>query len=556
METTLIPHLLRKDLRHVRVLLGVWLFLLVTQATVISIGFQTGHNQFIWQIVYTLMAFGLPLMQGLVAMVLVTLLIQDEPLVGTTAFWFTRPISRGTLLAGKVTFVTCFLILPPLIVEAVMFAINGVEPRDILLMMPEILFTSLAIIVFSGALATITKNFGQFIIWLVIVWIAMMVTNGVVQFSRMMADGTYFTNPANLTLLYSQSLAAGVVQVVGGIVIILNQYLTRKRKVSIGLLVAVLIAQSAVQLFWRHDFFKKTVVAANQEVFSSESTKVFLKPDSITSSDAINFGRSSAPETSISGRLILQDVPAGYQLDLTNIQSIMTFPDGSTLKSSPILVLPALSRNTWWAKPLSDVLDQAHIVNGDEANSLYNQIFQLPTEEYQKRKGTDGTLKMSLEMEARKLLVIGRIPLQAGAKIEEGSRRIEIGQILHQADGCRILMHEQKLNFWWDRMPATQFSPWGDDTGIYLLFNREMNQAVLPDQSYQFDMASTLLKATSRLINRSFFIQFTGEKHGRQAFPIDAKWLEGAQLVRIEGEVAGSLKRTVIIPDFRLSAKK
>lgn len=68
MEAALIPHLIRKDIRHIWILVLVWLLLLVAQAVALSVGFQTGPGagQFLWQTAYAIMTFSLPLMQGLV----------------------------------------------------------------------------------------------------------------------------------------------------------------------------------------------------------------------------------------------------------------------------------------------------------------------------------------------------------------------------------------------------------------------------------------------------------------------------------------------------------
>lgn len=73
---------------------------------------------------------------GLQALLVVTIsaqLVQADPLVGTTAFWRTRPIARGLLLAAKAGFALVFVVLLPGVAALFIARTNGLMWNDALL---------------------------------------------------------------------------------------------------------------------------------------------------------------------------------------------------------------------------------------------------------------------------------------------------------------------------------------------------------------------------------------------------------------------------------------
>ena len=119
---------------------------------------------------YKLVAMVLPLLQFLLLVLIVPLLVHEEPLVGTTAAWFTRPLSRGTLLASKAAFVTVVLVLAPLAAELVALRANDASARELGLAAAEIALTQWGVVAALGALAALTPNFARFMTWGAVVW--------------------------------------------------------------------------------------------------------------------------------------------------------------------------------------------------------------------------------------------------------------------------------------------------------------------------------------------------------------------------------------------------
>src|SRR5271163_584738 len=98
----LVAHLLKKDLRRARPLVAVWILLLVVQAGFAAASARPGD--LVTHAFYAVIEYVTPVLQILLLAVLLPFVIQEEPVVGTTAFWFTRPLTGSVLLRAKALF--------------------------------------------------------------------------------------------------------------------------------------------------------------------------------------------------------------------------------------------------------------------------------------------------------------------------------------------------------------------------------------------------------------------------------------------------------------------
>ena len=122
-------HIARKDLRHARLILGIWyptLILAVSLDTKIEL--FLGELGSIWEVPTQSrdeLELGLVVLIGLLVVSLdlllraaiVSKLVHCDSAVGSTAFWLSRPVSGGTLLAGKAILILLTMVLPPIVVQ-------------------------------------------------------------------------------------------------------------------------------------------------------------------------------------------------------------------------------------------------------------------------------------------------------------------------------------------------------------------------------------------------------------------------------------------------------
>ncbi|HXS98806.1 MAG TPA: hypothetical protein VN736_29625 [Candidatus Limnocylindrales bacterium] len=100
-----------------------------------------------------------PLLATLACWNLVIALMQQESLVGETAYWLTRPFKRREIAAAKALAILLLINVPLLICELLVFADNGIEPGRFLsaLLWKQVLFTVLFVLP-AVAIACVTRN--------------------------------------------------------------------------------------------------------------------------------------------------------------------------------------------------------------------------------------------------------------------------------------------------------------------------------------------------------------------------------------------------------------
>lgn len=126
---SLILHLVRKDFRRARVLLGIWcpiLILSVVLDTKIELFLDgRGPAQDVGTPSSAELDFAVVVLAGLMVIFLdllmraaiVSKLVHDDATVGSTAFWLSRPITGGTLLASKAILLALSMIPAAIVVQ-------------------------------------------------------------------------------------------------------------------------------------------------------------------------------------------------------------------------------------------------------------------------------------------------------------------------------------------------------------------------------------------------------------------------------------------------------
>lgn len=222
----LVIHQFKKDILRTRVVLALWLLLIVIQLVLASWVPKPGDT--LMQGFSTALSGLLAAFNYLLLLVLVPLLVHQEPLVGTTAFWFTRPISRGTLLTSKALFVFV-LVAVPILSQCILFLVNGVTVHDVALAVPELLLSQLAWISIIAMLAVLTPNFSRFAITGAIILVVFYLGLFILQMVLLARNPQSFTNTV-ISLTSSRGLVSSAVIIGFGGAVVYLQYLTRRLK--------------------------------------------------------------------------------------------------------------------------------------------------------------------------------------------------------------------------------------------------------------------------------------------------------------------------------------
>ena len=109
------PFLFQKDLNRLKGLLWVWGVFMFMELVTGVIGASLIAQNIAWDAYVSYLVKVIRWADVFLSLLIIPLLIHDDSLVGTTAFWATRPISKKGLLLTKTSFIGIFLILLPLL---------------------------------------------------------------------------------------------------------------------------------------------------------------------------------------------------------------------------------------------------------------------------------------------------------------------------------------------------------------------------------------------------------------------------------------------------------
>lgn len=538
-------HILRKDVFHLRGLLTGWFLLLIAQSSLIGFGLTTGANDYFWQIAYSFLALGIPLAQGLLVMVLVPLLVHAEPLVGTTAYWFTRPIARQTLLGSKIAFVCLLLVVPNFVLQCLVLAVNRIPAEDIFSLVPEILIQQLGTLLFFAGFAVLTSGFASYALWVVVTVVLTSVLAFVAQMVVMwQSSETFFETVQNPTLLASRTCASGIFQILGGFAVVIHQYLTRETKRSVFQWVGVLVIASLISIAWPWDFLASPKVEASQEIIPADSVVVTL--EQVSGADAFQLFSSNAPQKELNMRVRLGDVPPGVQLEIGKVTGSLQFESASLEVNTNG---PGIFGGSWfWPAAAQHALGGIPILNARaDGETAATTLLNLPEDQFFAISKETGTLNLNLELVAFRYVQAGAVPLESGQQIVTAESRVEIGSVLKNTAGCTLILRERRLNRWGGM--TQESSPGSSSTQrIYFLVNRKENLAILPKDNFNADVFGAFQTA-NLLINRNFNLSFDKKELGERV-DLSSDWLKDAELVVLDRLDIGTLERPLDVPEF------
>jgi ABC-type transport system involved in multi-copper enzyme maturation permease subunit len=546
----IVYHILRKDLRRVRVPLAVWLVLVALSFALIGSAIKPRDSEV--QAFFLMLSYLVPLLQTVMLIVIIPLVIQEEPLAGTTAFWLTRPISRGTLLASKMIFILLVLVLPPFAAEMIVLGANGASAHYLALAVPEILIGNLTLITVVALISVVTTNFGRFAIFggvlvisaclleFAIFWI------GIFSHSFMGATASDSSHPVEymFSLMATRWMVGEVLMIAAAAALIVHQYLKRWTTLTILLGVASLFVVFMVANAWGWNFLMPRMAMAPDTVFKSDAIKAVLTGKFDVSENPSLQG-TEGPTRSVSAEVALSGVPDGYVVADEDTQCVPTLANGGNLDTG----------NTFFFRPggikqyppdyqaLVTALGGIPIINTADGPGVggngprHIALFEWGADSYLRYAKTPLKFTATIHFAAAKYLQTAEIPLKEGARYEYGPERAVITSLLHEPDGLDIAIRVSRFNLLFDldsnhsRYDQIQSMQSHEATVVYLLLNRKRREAIAESP---FGTDLNMPAASGRLINRPIRISFTPRGGKSGSFPLTQDWLADATLVRME----------------------
>ncbi len=226
-------HIVKKDLRALRLPLGLWLLTIVAKlaiGVVLLTSDTTAGSE--W---FLRMDASAKILAGLecVSFVLVAAIIQEDMLVGTTAFWKTRPISGARLLCAKLAGIALVFLVAPIMVTLPWWLGCHYGMHEIAWAAQETLVVH-AIFVLLGLLwSGVTDGFARFLAWTLVTLFAIPTMTMTLMYY---ATGRGHHGGPSSDVMISRIAIAIAVGVVAIGVVVVHQFLTRRTARSIGII--------------------------------------------------------------------------------------------------------------------------------------------------------------------------------------------------------------------------------------------------------------------------------------------------------------------------------
>jgi hypothetical protein len=566
---SLVLHVLGKDVRRFRVLLALWVIpLLITLLHAWPGGLARAASggagwAFIW-----ISSFIAPILLWLLLLAMIPLVIHEEPTVGSTAFWLTRPLSGRTVLLAKAAFIGGFLVLTLSAVEVAILWLERIPPLGLGLAAVDIVAAWLVTTMYLVVLAVLTQTFARFAITgailVVSYWLTASLLLGILFAST---RGRYHGLVLDSTLVASRDLVAwALVLVVGGLVVT-GQYVTRRTVWARAAALVALLGIAMVGHVWHWDFLGRRAPAAVSASLAG-SLAVTLAPDSLSVSERRS-AYGDRVKRAVFGRLLFSGVPPGYvahpegvsgslQLGPTRVGVDIHYSMDRLLE--PTVPGRSLGFRGWSPEGVQSLLGDVRLVGLEPSRFGLVGLADLDDEVYTRQRAGAGRYSVTVHYGLKAYHLSGQVPLETGARLAWSTGHVEVTGVAPRSDGVEVTLRETDVDVAWRKERYSQlafesFLPWGrgvfDDQSrhvIYILRRAEQKTAMWPGVGSSVDLDVEPRVLASHL--RRFPVRLHYPTRAS-----DARSLAGADLVRIEARDLGVFSTNLRVEAFQLPSQ-
>lgn len=532
----LVMHIFKKDFRRLRGLMLLWILLLAAQLGLSVSGLEVSTGSMAWEVAFRALGQLIPWLQMLVAFLLVPLVIQSEPLVGATAYWYTRPITSRQLLVAKGMFCLGILVLLPAIAELIVLAANQATIRQLGLALAEILMERSFNLFILAALAALTPNFMRFVLFSVLICVLYILSHYAISIAFVFIDPLALAARfSDTSLALSRIIAAKVLVIAGCGVALVQQYLRRTMPVSALIVAASLLAYMGLPYAWSLDFMRPSDPEKLAGHYDASGARFLLQDGKLSVSDQFRMNRNKeSRQKRIQGFLAAEGALPGYELRPSIEDGTFTFEDGfkAHLPKSQF----KLDVNSWNKASLQHVMGDFRAPESIFQRFNMEDIFTLSEDDYKARLSQRGRLDAKLDVDVYRYEVTGSTPLKEGGQIRVGTEQSVIMNILEEEDNFGVILRERSLNLQFDRSKhSSSFLSPRNRNVLYVLRNNDRREFLIPEIDFASGFGGSLGFRSKKLLNmESFRLDYILNLRGMDDTQLYKEWLAGAELVRIE----------------------
>jgi hypothetical protein len=536
----LIRHLVWHDLRSQRLVLLAFLLFVLVDAWLVSVPVSSPR----------LSARLPPVLNGLRIILLVLaagMIVQQDSLVGSTAFWRTRPISRATLLASKSLTLFVALIALPGFVTWLVWAKLGLYAGDAAVVAAAIMVEHAVVVLLTAMAAVVTPSLTYLIVAGVAGGTMVSVINGVLL-------------PALLTTWpfvgqslqgYRPALYLGTLFALG-VPAVSYQYLRMKEWHTAAFVAVALLAATVVTRFWPAAE-PVPYPPVDPHVVNPQAVTVTVVPESLRRSESNTRAAGAVrQDVSYEGGLVAEGQPPGVMLWMDRIESRLLLRDrtvSSYFGRHSLLLPPAVTPAT---HPLylafNAALWPARLPAPRPGTMLGRRasvkLAMLPVDMDKAYAGQRALLTADVTLLATQSRVTGSAAVVAGARVRRAGSVLEV--LSASSDG-RAIFTRLRIALIEQTFAGRDFRVLRGIAGRFLLRNVKLGQAFeVSDRptrhSSRAQSGLGISGVSARIVLMD--VEFKAPE-GQDPIALDAAWLADAEIVTVDDHALGTFTRPI-----------
>lgn len=551
-------HIVHKDIRRLRWVLALWVAVLAARVTLSLNGAAVAGDSLGSGLFMRELSGAIATVEWLLMALIVARLVHEEPLVGFTAFWLTRPYDIGRLIRAKLLVAMAMLVGMPLIADVAAMSVLEAGPPALVragsTLAVGYVTTALSLMV----IATLTPSFGVFTLTILGIAVgASMVLASIVGIATLWADAPSDYTPPGVPDATPGTVML-VVYVCAALAVIIYQYRYRRWRMAAGLAVTGVAAAIVVPLLWPWPFARGE--EARPGAWTAGAAAAHDPSWGTLLSDVERFGRGPA-RRHVNARVTLSGMPPEVMMQSIGVRSRLQFEDGTAIESS---------QRGGFGSSFTTAAAQAALAGVEVLNPLeafdqreaWTPMVTLTEEEFASYRGRPGRLDANVDFHLTRTREVGVLPLMPGAAMGDRVSRIEIVATQRRTDSRDVTLRQ-----WQARSPLSTDPP--GQQRLFVLRHRSGRQALMGGQDTAWPIGSwgssptALLRFPFAMMGvgvsaaaggggfsaATLFLRFPGRGFGK-APRLDAAWFDEAELVVLETVPEGVVTRSLTIEPF------
>lgn len=554
-------HIVRHDLRALRLPLLAWLVVLLVQGVMMAAGPGLLDAEGPRGLAVGFAEFLAGARLALTILLTVMLVQRDSP-VGTTAFWLTRPIAPVTLAAGKLCSATLLIVVLPAAVGWALFSALGLPPGGVRDGIWQLILEQALLVSLSAMGAAITASVAQF---------AVVAAAAVLLFGALMSRAAPFLERLAVVRMpadWSPTAAWTLVTVVGAVAVVAFQYSRRRTVLAAVAATSVLVLGVMSMQTARAAFTTGPIPPLRPGMLDPGAVTLSLDPTALRVASGGTYDRKGRLIRYRYASAILRTAgaPPAVVLQPGPIDSTWR-PEGASPASwqgrRPASRIDVQRDSEADGQPFRSIalcLGDVELLKPvrSEGTAFRTTLLSLPEERVSRLSPAQGPLDAVVTLRAWRYRVVESAPLAMRGSLAARDGRLTVRGIARNREGVHVDVDWVFLQrVWWTAEDELGSGGIGSAERL-VLRNRPRKQAILLASDSLRQFGYSFLGGMSGVqlgtgVRRLRFVVPLDDEH---RLTLDEEWLAGAELVVMRPEDLGAFTKPLRVEWVNLEGVK